>query len=394
MDDPTSFYEMPGSLSRVELEQPWSEKLLMHCDSAPRTVPLAAPEHLRNYYKSNENATLRRSAPLSTVNLPQLPRLEVPQSQYSVPKLMSDHSPLTPSPVSPFTPVLDASITQNQNSGSQLYLDPVSLCTSSKQGYLFAHYGSWENHKQLSPTTPSTATSHDLSHATTPFSAHPSSFNPSLHSWPPLESGQMPPTYSQQTHSCFNYNPRMNDPSAVGTISWPDNNCSKPHMYSTSSTELQRHSSTSSFPEMTITYNTTPPAQHGHREQHQGCESQPQSKPVMNQHGLDYSAPPVYTPLAFDQQPPMGHMQQQQQKQQPHLTPAVCQYCGKVFTGKYGPGNCKRHVQQTHETIFDRVKKMCKVCKKTYNRTDAMRKHAWKKHRLEEFRPNKRRRDV
>lgn len=67
-----------------------------------------------------------------------------------------------------------------------------------------------------------------------------------------------------------------------------------------------------------------------------------------------------------------------------------CKHCEKVFTGKYGIGNRRRHVIQSHKLVSNHA---CRVCKKTYHRADALRRHGWEKHRLEEFRPYSRRRD-
>lgn len=72
--------------------------------------------------------------------------------------------------------------------------------------------------------------------------------------------------------------------------------------------------------------------------------------------------------------------------------PSVCKHCGKIFTGRYGPGNLKRHVQNSHGPVNDWLHQ-CRLCSRTYHRADALRKHSWKKHRLEESRPNKRRRE-
>jgi hypothetical protein len=108
-----------------------------------------------------------------------------------------------------------------------------------------------------------------------------------------------------------------------------------------------------------------------------------QSTPPHQSHTYN-EALPAYTPVTPDLQPPVLNPQQR-------YPPSVCHQCGKTFTGKYGTGNCKRHVQQSHGPILDRVINECKVCMKTYNRADALRWHQWKKHGLEDSRPSKRR---
>ncbi|KAF2833243.1 hypothetical protein CC86DRAFT_7105 [Ophiobolus disseminans] len=71
----------------------------------------------------------------------------------------------------------------------------------------------------------------------------------------------------------------------------------------------------------------------------------------------------------------------------------VCPHCGQEFTGKYGKGNCARHVRQKHGLVTATIDKVCRVCEHVYNRADAKRKHEWKKHRMLDSRPNKRRKD-
>lgn len=381
----TSFYEMPGSFPRVELEQPYGEKVSSLYSWNQRISHSTAPEHLQEYYRSNENSTLRRTVPLPATNQLRLPRLEVPQSQYSVPILMSDHSPLTPSPISPFTPIQGANSPYGQNSNSQLYIDAVSLCAYSEQDQTFAHYGSWATGPRYSPATPSTAASYGSSLAATPLSAHSSSTSSSFQSWPQTQTERTPPAYSQAP-TTGSYNPRMNDPSAVGTISWSYNSHLQPHSnLFTAYTQPAPHDSGFMHLPITATSSGTKlEAQSCYGEQRQLCE--PQSLPLIAEPSFDYDAPPAYNSVTLDPEPSATNPRQ-------HHPPSVCQHCGKIFTGKYGPGNCKRHVQQIHKSVLDRVRHMCKMCSKTYNRADALRKHAWKKHRLEEFRPNKRRKN-
>jgi hypothetical protein len=102
-------------------------------------------------------------------------------------------------------------------------------------------------------------------------------------------------------------------------------------------------------------------------------------------HEFEYSdIPPAYCPVVSDPRLCTSP--------QTRYAPVICQHCGKVYTGKYGPGNLKRHVRQTHESVLERVINKCLICMKVYNRADALRKHSWKKHRRADAKPNKRRR--
>ncbi|KAF2621945.1 hypothetical protein BU25DRAFT_219261 [Macroventuria anomochaeta] len=65
--------------------------------------------------------------------------------------------------------------------------------------------------------------------------------------------------------------------------------------------------------------------------------------------------------------------------QKKRYSEVVCKTCGQGFAGQYGPGNLKRHVLQMH-SITSRRGYSCRVCKKFYNRSDALRCHEQQKH--------------
>jgi hypothetical protein len=71
-----------------------------------------------------------------------------------------------------------------------------------------------------------------------------------------------------------------------------------------------------------------------------------------------------------------------------------CNVCKKEYTGKYGRGNLARHVRTEHSLFSSILDQECRVCKQAYARADARRKHEWKKHRLPDAKPNKRRRET
>jgi hypothetical protein len=71
-----------------------------------------------------------------------------------------------------------------------------------------------------------------------------------------------------------------------------------------------------------------------------------------------------------------------------------CNVCEKEYTGKYGKGNLARHVRTEHSLFSSILDQECQVCKQAYARADARRKHEWKKHRLPDAKPNKRRRET
>jgi hypothetical protein len=58
---------------------------------------------------------------------------------------------------------------------------------------------------------------------------------------------------------------------------------------------------------------------------------------------------------------------------------------------RYGKGNLARHVRDKHSLVKSMIGKICRVCNKVYNRADARKKHEWKRHRLDDAKPNKRR---
>ncbi|KAF2002952.1 hypothetical protein P154DRAFT_573761 [Amniculicola lignicola CBS 123094] len=71
------------------------------------------------------------------------------------------------------------------------------------------------------------------------------------------------------------------------------------------------------------------------------------------------------------------------------IKPLDCDYCGKKFKGLYQKGNRARHIRLKHSGNESKIS--CRVCDKEYKRADARRKHEWKKHRIPEAKPKKRR---
>jgi hypothetical protein len=341
----TAFQEMPESFPRetvFELEQPDIQKWIGNHYSTSASYAQTAPEHLKEYYKSNQNATLRRPAPVSITNLPQLPRLEVPCSSDRVPRLMADQSSVTPSPISPITPVLDANTEPCQHSNSQLYLETVSPCTISKEARLYPNYTTRGYYVLNTPAKAPAVSPVSSTHTATPLSAHPSSSHSSFDAWPQLRPEQLLPTYSQ-TYLPTNYDLNMShampaqmtawqgivdsqlhryyDPSSIAEVQ-------APHTYTLMSNGqpnrlLHQHPSMSEKSRKEM--QAQPPATHLH--------------PDVTQHSSSYNdTPPAYSPPATILQPTV--------KPHSHYTPAKCQYCDKSFTGKYGAGNLKRHIRQ------------------------------------------------
>ncbi|KAI4660479.1 uncharacterized protein J4E78_005182 [Alternaria triticimaculans] len=67
-----------------------------------------------------------------------------------------------------------------------------------------------------------------------------------------------------------------------------------------------------------------------------------------------------------------------------------CNQCDKTFRGRYRKGNLRRHNLAFHNEFAAVVGSACRVCKRAYKRTDATRKHEWKKHRILDAMPKKR----
>ncbi|UPX11068.1 uncharacterized protein EKO05_0001692 [Ascochyta rabiei] len=56
--------------------------------------------------------------------------------------------------------------------------------------------------------------------------------------------------------------------------------------------------------------------------------------------------------------------------------PVQCEHCKAVYTGQYGAGNMKRHVNNTcKEAPYLQKTHDCGICKNSYNRSDALRNH-------------------
>lgn len=80
----------------------------------------------------------------------------------------------------------------------------------------------------------------------------------------------------------------------------------------------------------------------------------------------------------------------------PFFHPISCSICHQDFNGPYQKGNLKRHFRHTHyqeSGTTDELDKICRACGNVYKRPDARRKHEWKKHRMEDAKPEKRRKE-
>lgn len=77
------------------------------------------------------------------------------------------------------------------------------------------------------------------------------------------------------------------------------------------------------------------------------------------------------------------------------FSPLPCGYlfCDKAFNGPYQKGNRKRHHKQKHGSIPALYRCRDPICSAEYKRDDARRKHEWKKHRMSDSRPEKRRKE-
>lgn len=73
--------------------------------------------------------------------------------------------------------------------------------------------------------------------------------------------------------------------------------------------------------------------------------------------------------------------------------PIRCDYCDAEFKGTYQKGNKRRHIKNIHtpDAGDGEEGKKCRACEKIYKRPDARKKHEWKKHRILDARPEKRR---
>ncbi len=377
-----SIHEMPGSFPGAELDNCDMPGTPIYSRPTSMLYAQATSERLHDYPKENQNATLLRAGPISAANLSRLPRLEVPQPQHRVPRLISDHSPLTSPSVSPITPLGSAAYRQYQDLSPQSYLDVVSPCTDTKPGQMFPCYGNWGNQPQLNPATPSTASSYDMSYTTTPISAYGTRAESSFQSWSRAQT-ERPPTFSTQAYLPLHNSQSLND-STLNVGNWWQNDTRVQTEYIEN--DFRFYQGQDQQPDYALhPQYQSPPSQTPScfEKQSQMVKDQLLFEFPQSSH-TSVDAPPAYSTVNLD--PPLPTTNTQRR-----YPPAICQQCGKVFTGKFGPGNRKRHVQHTHASIFERAIHACKVCMKTYNRADALRKHQWKKHRMEEVRPIKRR---
>lgn len=70
--------------------------------------------------------------------------------------------------------------------------------------------------------------------------------------------------------------------------------------------------------------------------------------------------------------------------------PVKCGCCNAVFTGKFSKGNLKRHIKHKHAAAPVLFPCRDLSCQKVYKRDCAQRNHEWKKHRMLDVKPEKR----
>ncbi|KAF2632220.1 hypothetical protein BU25DRAFT_445323 [Macroventuria anomochaeta] len=377
--------EMPAPFANqgtFELEQP---QLYDIC-SYSHTMNSACDGNSTNFHQSyckptcmDELAMFR--GPLQVATPKHLPRLAVPGSMHSLPAMIADQSPNSASSISPNTPV------GHFNNGIQPYwnLQPatptISPCevTSTLPWYdrpSSRHYHTQRNFE--SPMTPSSAGSFNVA---TPLSAHPSSAHAPFGAWPEPGPEYLRSAFPQRCQP-MNYESNTHSTPNLHQSTWMADVDPRQYRHHNQPIEV-RNQATVSDMILSPGPQCNPPNYGVPSAKEKSLYSESQLLPAIDSHDTttrichrsDY-APPAYTSItAYPSQYP----------------PATCQHCGKSYTGKFAKGNLKRHVQQIHQSFMDRAIHLCRICMKTYNRADALRKHQWKKHRQEDARPNKRR---
>ena len=66
-----------------------------------------------------------------------------------------------------------------------------------------------------------------------------------------------------------------------------------------------------------------------------------------------------------------------------------CDYCQKTFIGYYQRGNLRRHFKSCHSNAAITADRICRVCENPFKRSDARKKHEWRKHKLLSAEPTK-----
>lgn len=319
-------------------------------------------------------------APLQVATPKSLPRLAVPGSIHNIPAMTYDQSPNSASSISPNTPV------GHFNNGVQPYWNPqsglplVSPCDATST---LPWYRPQPQHYQTqrmfeSPLTPSSAGSFN---SAAPLSAHPQSACASFGAWP-----QPGPEYLRtafpQRYQPINHESNTHLAPSFHLNTWATE--VKPHQccHHVSHTDHQDRAMPSER-NMHSAPQYVPPACDAQPRNEKSAYNESQLLPAIHIHDTtarvchtaEEVPPPAYSPVSANP---------------PQYPPAMCDHCNKVFTGKYGKGNLTRHIRQIHESLMGGAIHLCRICMKTYNRADALRKHQWKKHRDEDARPNKR----
>ena len=378
--------EMPASFANLgtfELEQPQSYDM-NSCrfvmsplyDESHRNF---CPEFRKPSY-TGELALYRDSSHIATPK--QLPRLAVPRTVHDIPSMVADQSPISPATISPNTPIGYMSNSMHPYTNSQPALHLVSPCDKPDASPSYSGPRPQYHCTQHNLGSPMTKAFAGSSSVTTPSSAHSLSSHASFDAWPQPKLEYLRSAFPQR-YQPINHEPSTYSTPSTGPNAWIADFDLHPYHHRDTSLETCYQAAAHD-----VTMSLEPPL-HSPDYDFQRTEEKPlhgqlqhpseayECDTDMHLYHLDDEAPPAYSPVIANTE---------------QYLPAVCQHCGKSFTGKYGSGNLKRHIRQIHEFVMGGTIHICRLCMKTYNRADALRKHSWKKHRQEDARPNKRRR--
>lgn len=346
---------------------------------------------------------VHRALPRLTTEAPS-PRFQAGNHIDASPYLSSANSSLTPSPVSPVTPNLDtARHTQRQD---WPIVSPISPRPSSCQSFshFMQQYTPQSTHHRAAysePTSAFTSTPIEGSLYTTRMTGswNMESQQNDCFSNTPVLTQQEPMHYQHSGHELrlptapsLNVETSWNDEEYFSTA---NDHIEDDSLWYQTSFDIQ-----STQPE----HNTTEAVSTSFGETQQGFGSS-HDQNCESLHDRN-SVQPTFEPEVVRIRASQSSVRATQFPRE------KCHICAKEFTGRsvtstqfypffnhltvfsrYGRGNLSRHIREKHDLVQPLTGKVCRVCDQVYNRADAKRKHEWKKHRLPDARPNKRRRE-
>ncbi|OAL50577.1 hypothetical protein IQ07DRAFT_431009 [Pyrenochaeta sp. DS3sAY3a] len=307
-----------------------------------------------------------------------LANLETNLQSLPPPGMISGSNSHGSSPVSPFTPTPEGGVERQQYQGT-IYaggnMSPQSLISPSNSQYSVHGLGpdSKPSYPSLSILDSPVGSFGGSSTTNTPITTHEPFQTQITTYFPPSSSSS---AQNLNTYQMANYDPFANQQANVQVEVWQSFEDLSPNALN------DQNSGWYNRPNLGAnTLNRNIPYEaHGIHEMAANTHDDHESHTHANSHS--------HLPEVYNEGSPQHASSNT--KKSGNYPPVACDVCGTQFNGQYRNGNLRRHTRVLHNVV-KAMDNACRVCKRVYNRKDATKKHEWKKHRLLDAKPTKRR---